>query len=52
MRAALRIVRTEETAAPVVPWYRRRGVVLTGKVVWWLLTFCSGWRSRSSSWRS
>ena len=39
MRAALRIVRTEETAAPVVRWYRWRGVVLTGKVVWWVVTY-------------
>jgi hypothetical protein len=40
MRPALRIVHREEAVAPVaVPWWRRRGVVVTAKMTWWLVTF-------------
>lgn len=39
MRVALRLVRVEETAATVVPWWRARWLVITGKVLWWLLTY-------------
>ena len=39
MRAHLQIIRPGTTAVPVVPWWRARGVVITAKVLWWLLTY-------------
>jgi hypothetical protein len=40
MRAVrLRVVHPEEM---VTPWYKTRPAVITGKVLWWLLTFLWG----------
>jgi hypothetical protein len=36
---SLRIVGPGEAVAVAIPWWRARWLVITGKVVWWLLTF-------------
>jgi hypothetical protein len=39
MRARLRTVRAGEAMALAVPWWRARWLVITGAVLWWLLTY-------------
>jgi hypothetical protein len=39
MRARLRIVRPGEAMAVAVPWWRARWLMITGAVLWWLLTY-------------
>jgi hypothetical protein len=39
MRTRLQIVRTGEAVAVTVPWWRARWLVITGAVLWWLLTY-------------
>jgi uncharacterized membrane protein len=39
MRAALRIVRAEDVGVAGIPWWRARWLVITGAVLWWLLTY-------------
>jgi hypothetical protein len=36
---ALRVVRPGEAVAVVVPWWRARWLMITGAVLWWLLTY-------------
>jgi hypothetical protein len=39
MRPQLHIVRPEEAVAVAVPWWRARWLVITGAMLWWLLTY-------------
>jgi hypothetical protein len=41
-RQSLRIIRPETPVAACRPWWRARGLMVTGAVLWWLLTFAWG----------
>jgi hypothetical protein len=42
VRQRLRIVRSGEAVAAVMPWWRAPWLAIMGRVVWWLLTFAFG----------
>jgi hypothetical protein len=40
MRPALKIVQQSEIVTlPTVPWWQQRWVMLTGQVLWWIITY-------------
>lgn len=39
MRPALRLVEKDEVVVSSLPWWRAPWLVMTGNVVWWLVTF-------------
>lgn len=39
MRPTFAMVRHDQAAAITVPWWQARWLKITGRVLWWLLTF-------------